>query len=76
MADIALRLPDNASGRFYVDRECTDCDTCRCIAPDLFDRNDDKGYSFVARQPVTEDEEELMYEAMDCCPADAIGADG
>jgi ferredoxin len=66
------RLPDNASGRFYVNAECTDCDTCRCVAPDFFTRNDEAGYSYVLRQPETEDDEDVLYEAMDCCPADAI----
>lgn len=69
---VPARLPENAPGRFYVNAECTDCDTCRCIAPDSFVRNDKAGYTFVARQPADEDEEELVYEAMDCCPADAI----
>lgn len=69
------RLPDNAGGRFYVNSECTDCDTCRCVAPDFFTRNDEAGYSFVLRQPETEDDEDVVYEAMDCCPADAICED-
>ncbi|GAA0897682.1 ferredoxin [Streptomyces sp. DSM 41524] len=66
------RLPDNAAGRFYVNEECTDCDTCRCIAPDFFVRNDAAGYTYLAVQPLTEDDEDAVYEAMDCCPADAI----
>jgi ferredoxin len=73
MADPAMRLPDNAPGRFFVDRECTDCDTCRCIAPDLFARNDEEEYSYVTRQPVNDDETDELYEAMDRCPAEAIG---
>lgn len=66
------RLPENTEGRFFVTDECTDCDTCRCIAPDFFVRNDDAGYTFLVRQPATEDDEDAVYEAMDCCPADAI----
>ncbi|WP_055490837.1 ferredoxin [Streptomyces sp. TP-A0356] len=73
MADPRLRLRDNAPGRFFVDSECTDCDTCRCLAPGLFARNDEAGYSYVVRQPVDDDEADELYEAMDRCPADAIG---
>jgi ferredoxin len=73
MADPALRLADNVPGRFFVDSECTDCDTCRCLAPSLFERNDDEGYSYVCQQPSDDDEIDEMYEAMDRCPADAIG---
>jgi len=73
MADQALRLLQNAPGRFFVDRECTDCDTCRCIAPELFARSDDGGFSYVCRQPSTDDEVDELYEAMDRCPAGAIG---
>lgn len=73
MADPALRLAANAPGRFFVDSDCTDCDTCRCIAPDLFERNDQDGFSYVARQPADDDEVEEAYEAMDRCPAAAIG---
>jgi ferredoxin len=73
MADPLLRVPENASGRFFVDCECIDCDTCRCISSQLFHRNDDAGYSYVARQPENDDEIEAIREAIDRCPACAIG---
>ena len=76
MADKDSRLADNAPGRFYVDDQCIDCDACRETAPEFFSRNDDKGYSFVHRQPEDGGGEELCLEAMEGCPVEAIGKDG
>jgi len=36
MASLALRLPQNEPGDFYVDSTCIDCDACRQIAPATF----------------------------------------
>ena len=76
MADKDNRLPDNVPGKYYVDEECIDCDACREAAPDFFGRNDEKGYSFVCKQPDDSDGEELMVEALEGCPVEAIGDDG
>lgn len=76
MAEIKDRLKDNVRGKFYVDRECIDCDVCRDTAPKNFTRNDDNGYSFVYKQPETKEEIELCEEAMNACPVEAIGDDG
>lgn len=76
MADKDARLPDNAPGRFYVDENCIDCDLCRTMAPDNFERNDEGGYSRVVKQPENGAEAELCREAMDACPVEAIGDDG
>ena len=73
MANFAERVPDNQPGPYFVDSSCIDCDTCRCISPELFRRNDEEGYSYVQRQPQCSTEEQQMEEAMDCCPVDAIG---
>ena len=51
MADVGSKFEDNTTGTFYVDEECIDCDLCREIAPTIFHRNNDGGYSFVAKQP-------------------------
>ena len=56
MADLESKFEDNTPGKFYVDEECIDCDLCREIAPTMFHRNDDGGYSFVAKQPEGEEE--------------------
>lgn len=76
MADPADKYPDNVPGPFYVDDQCIDCDACRETAPDFFTRNDDRGYSFVYRQPTSDDDTELCREAMEGCPVEAIGEDG
>lgn len=76
MAEVKDKLPDNVSGKFYVTRECIDCDVCRDTSPVNFTRNDENGYSFVFKQPQTVEEIELCEEAMDICPVEAIGSDG
>jgi ferredoxin len=76
MADPRDKVPESVPGRFYVDTQCIDCDVCRVTAPANFQRADEKGYSFVSRQPETPEEEAQCQEAMDCCPVEAIGQDG
>ncbi|MBI4358560.1 MAG: ferredoxin [Candidatus Omnitrophica bacterium] len=76
MANRTQRLLENASGRYYVDRTCIDCDLCRQTAPANFNRNADKGYSYVSKQPTTHVEEKLCMQAKAECPVDSIGNDG
>ena len=76
MADPRNKLPDNTVGKFYVDRECIDCDVCRDTSPANFARNDENGYSFVYKQPESEEESALCEEALMACPVEAIGDDG
>jgi len=76
MAFLKDKLPDNTSGKFYVDCQCIDCDVCRDTSPANFARNDENGYSFVLKQPQTPKEFELCEEALNACPVEAIGNDG
>jgi len=76
MADIDQKVPENVSGRFYVDVTCIDCDLCRETAPKNFVRQDDEGYSFVSAQPTTPAEEASCLAAMEECPVEAIGIEG
>ena len=76
MANKDDRYADNAPGKFYVDTQCIDCDVCRVTAPGNFQREEEKGYSYVFRQPANREEEAQCQEAMDCCPVEAIGDDG
>ena len=76
MADRRDRLPENVAGRYYVDVQCIDCDVCRVTAPANFQRDEQKGYSYVFRQPASPEEEAQSQEAMDSCPVEAIGDDG
>jgi glyoxylase-like metal-dependent hydrolase (beta-lactamase superfamily II)/ferredoxin len=71
MATLAERLPDNVPGDFYVDRSCIDCDTCRRIAPTVFEEGD--GHSFVHAQPETEGERRRALMALVACPTSSIG---
>ena len=71
MASLAQRLPDNAPGNFYVDRTCIDCDTCRRIAPSVFEEGDD--HSFVAAQPDTPEATRRALMALVACPTASIG---
>ena len=76
MAYKANRYPNNAPGKYYVDNQCIDCDLCRETAPENFSRNNDGGYSFLAKQPTTPEEENQCKEAKEGCPVEAIGDDG
>lgn len=76
MADKANKYPENAPGKFFVDDQCIDCDACRATAPDNFTRQDEKGFSYVFKQPVNETERQLCIDAMEGCPVEAIGNDG
>ena len=76
MADNTDKVEGNVDGPFYVDSNCIDCDLCRQTAPENFERNEDEGYTFVAKQPENEDEEQACRDAMEECPTEAIGDDG
>lgn len=76
MANRSAKYSDNVKGKFYVDENCIDCDACRATAPDNFSRNDEKGYSYVSKQPENELEAQLCREALEGCPVEAIGEDG
>src|SRR5579862_6882858 len=65
MARAAARLDENASGDFFVDDACIDCETCRHIAPSLF-----------ARQPQSDAERLRAKMALVSCPTSAIGSVG
>jgi len=76
MAEIRDKFPENVPGKYYVDRNCIDCDVCRDTAPANFTRNNENGYSFVYKQPDTTEEVKLCEEAFMACPVEAIGDDG
>jgi ferredoxin len=68
--------PLNAEGRYYNDLSCIDCGLCPDIAPTLFCRDDENGYSFLYQQPQSAHEEKLAQEAFNSCPTESIGDDG
>lgn len=75
MPDPNDRVAESVPGAYYVDSQCIDCDVCRDTAPDNFTRSDENGYSFVYKQPETDDERMLCEEALMACPVEAIGND-
>jgi ferredoxin len=76
MANKDDRVSTNASGQWYVDTNCIDCDVCRTTAPNNFKANEDEGFSYVAKQPENAEETAQCEEAMASCPVEAIGSDG
>jgi glyoxylase-like metal-dependent hydrolase (beta-lactamase superfamily II)/ferredoxin len=71
MAHLQHRRAENVSGNFYVDRSCIDCDTCRWMAPEVF--QEANGQSAVHHQPVTETEQLHAMQALLACPTASIG---
>jgi glyoxylase-like metal-dependent hydrolase (beta-lactamase superfamily II)/ferredoxin len=71
MADVKKRVPENVEGEFFVDTTCIDCDTCRQLAPKVFD--DAGEYSFVYAQPQTDEARRKAMQALLSCPTGSIG---
>jgi glyoxylase-like metal-dependent hydrolase (beta-lactamase superfamily II)/ferredoxin len=71
MAHLTNRRPQNTPGNFYVDTSCIDCDTCRWMAPNTFNRIDSQ--SAVNYQPETEGDRLLAMQALLSCPTASIG---
>ena len=71
MARVALKLPENAEGDFFVDASCIDCDACRVIAPSVF--ADSGNQSAVYHQPETAPELIAAQRALISCPTASIG---
>lgn len=75
MADKDDKVDGNVAGSWYVDTQCIDCNLCRDTAPDNFKQNEDAGFSYVYKQPESEEELAQCKEAMEGCPVEAIGSD-
>ncbi len=73
MADQRKRLPANASGNFFVDSTCINCDTCRQLAPASFREVGE--YSAVVSQPEGDAELHQAYQALLACPTGSIGTE-
>jgi ferredoxin len=76
MADSSNKVPENVSGRYYVDVTCIDCDLCRETAPLNFKRDDAGRRSFVFHQPDDAAQQATCAAALEECPVEAIGNDG
>jgi ferredoxin len=71
MANLALRLPGNAPGDFFVDSTCIDCDACRQIAPETF--SDAGDTTIVYHQPANSHQTRRALMALVACPTASIG---
>lgn len=71
MAQLALRLPQNVEGDFFVDSTCIDCDACRVFAPTVF--SDEGDQSTVFHQPESDAERLAAEKALLSCPTASIG---
>jgi glyoxylase-like metal-dependent hydrolase (beta-lactamase superfamily II)/ferredoxin len=71
MADRRRIVAENVEGEFFVDETCIDCDTCRQLAPEVF--QEAPSYSFVHAQPQTAAAERNALRALLACPTGSIG---
>ena len=71
MATLQQKRAENIEGNFYVDSSCIDCDTCRWVAPEVFNRQ--ASQSAVYHQPATKQEEIEAMQALLACPTASIG---
>jgi glyoxylase-like metal-dependent hydrolase (beta-lactamase superfamily II)/ferredoxin len=71
MAHLTQRRSENASGDFYVDSTCIDCDTCRWMAPGVFQAIGEQ--SAVYHQPANSQERLQALQALLSCPTASIG---
>lgn len=51
--------------------ECISCGACICIAPDVYDWDED-GKAKAIEGDVPQDQEEAAREALESCPTEAI----
>jgi glyoxylase-like metal-dependent hydrolase (beta-lactamase superfamily II)/ferredoxin len=75
VARISARLGENAPGDFFVDDACIDCETCRNIAPRVFERSGRLGLSIVRHQPGSPEDTLRAGMALVSCPTSAIGTE-
>jgi glyoxylase-like metal-dependent hydrolase (beta-lactamase superfamily II)/ferredoxin len=71
MADPKKKVPENVEGEFFVDSTCIDCDTCRQLAPTVFE--DAGETSYVLTQPRSPEETRQALQALIACPTGSIG---
>jgi len=71
MADLKKRVSENIAGEFFVDSTCINCDTCRQLAPGVFE--DAGETSFVKTQPRSTAEIRDAVRAILACPTGSIG---
>ena len=73
MARVSARVEGNAPGDFFVDDSCIDCETCRILAPGVFERSDRLAQSIVGHQPSSAADGLRARMAVVSCPTSSIG---
>ncbi|HVS17024.1 MAG TPA: MBL fold metallo-hydrolase [Planctomycetota bacterium] len=73
MARSSDRRPENVPGALFVDSTCIDCDTCRWMAPETFDRRGDMAR--VHAQPRDPAALARALQALVACPTGSIGTE-
>lgn len=68
------KLPENIPGKFYTTDDCDGCAYCAAVAPENFEFHKPTNTYFVAKQPVDSEELDMVLEAKEDCPVDAIRA--
>ena len=68
----SAKLPRNVPGKYFTTERCDGCAYCASVAPRHFDYERGSNTYFVCRQPLEGVEEEVVLEAIDDCPLDAI----
>ncbi len=76
MANKGAKVPENVSGKYYVDDQCIACGVCEGSAPENFKMNDDGSHAFCFKQPANDGEEAACKDGMGSCPTNSIGDDG
>lgn len=76
MAEKNNKVSGNTEGKVYVDQNCIGCEVCVSDAPECFMMTDDGDFAYVYKQPENDDELTKCRDAIENCPADAIGDDG
>jgi ferredoxin len=71
-SDDTSKLPNNVPGKYFTTAECDGCAYCASVAPENFGFDKETNTYYVSRQPEDSEEDELVREAMDDCPLDAI----
>lgn len=66
------KLPENVPGKYYTTDDCDGCAYCAAVAPDNFEFHKPTNTYYVGKQPVDAEEEQLVQDAMEDCPLDAI----
>jgi len=71
LTDMATRGTASVTGDWSVDERCIRCDVARHWAPGLIEQ-DDRGRSYVVRQPVSGEDEQALWRAAVACPTQSV----